>query len=136
MVAPPFLAHDVGFLPDGAHVWVTSGSEGKMAVYHRSGEARLLLAADAAPQHVTFGAGLAYVTSGAAGTLHVYSLRDARVLRTTRIPVGSYNVEQGTGGRVLTPSLDSGTLSILDAAGRLLHEVRVAASSHDACFVR
>ena len=33
-VTPPFLAHDVGFLPGGAHVWVTSGDQGKMAVYH------------------------------------------------------------------------------------------------------
>jgi DNA-binding beta-propeller fold protein YncE len=134
-VTPPFLAHDVGFLPDGAHVWVTSGSEGKMAVYHASGEARLLLAADAAPQHVTFGKGVAYVTSGGAGTFRVHSLRDGRALRTTPIPVGSYNVQQGTGGRVLTPSLDRGTLCILDARGVLLREVHVAASSHDACFI-
>ena len=134
-VTPPFLAHDVGFLPDGEHLWVTSGDEGKMAIYHASGEARLLLSADAAPQHVTFGAGVAYVTSGAAGTFRVHSLRDGKVLRTTPIPVGSYNVQQGTGGRVLTPSLDRGTLCILDAHGALLHEVHVAASSHDACFI-
>jgi DNA-binding beta-propeller fold protein YncE len=134
-VTPPFLAHDVGFLPDGEHVWVTSGDEGQMAVYHASGEAHLILSADAAPQHVTFGAGVAYVTSGAGGTLRVQSLRDGRVLRTTPIPVGSYNVQQGTGGRVLTPSLDRGTLCVMDARGRLLHEVHVASSSHDACFV-
>jgi DNA-binding beta-propeller fold protein YncE len=134
-VTPPFLAHDVGFLPDGEHVWVTSGDEGRMAVYHASGEARLLLSADAAPQHVTFGNGVAYVTSGTAGTIHVHSVRDGRVLRTTAIPVGSYNVQQGEGGRVLTPSLDHGTLSVIDAGGALLHEVHVAASSHDACFI-
>ena len=134
-VTPPFLAHDVGFFPDGEHIWVTSGDVGKMAVYHASGEARLMLSADAAPQHVTFGAGVAYVTSGAAGTFRVHSLRDGRVLRTTPIPVGSYNVQQGTGGRVLTPSLDRGTLCVMDARGGLLHEVHVAASSHDACFV-
>lgn len=134
-VTPPFHAHDVGFLPGGAHVWVTSGDQGTMAVYQTSGEARLLLSADAAPQHVTFGAGVAYVTSGAAGTFRVHSLRDGRVLRTTPIPVGSYNVQQGTGGRVLTPSLDRGTLCILDAHGALVHEVHVAASSHDACFI-
>jgi DNA-binding beta-propeller fold protein YncE len=134
-VTPPFLAHDVGFLPDGEHVWVTSGDEGQMAVYQASGEAHLILSADAAPQHVTFGAGVAYVTSGAGGTLRVQSLRDGRVLRTTPIPVGSYNVQQGTGGRVLTPSLDRGTLCVMDARGGLLHEVHVASSSHDACFV-
>ena len=134
-VTPPFLAHDVGFVPDGEHVWVTSGDEGKMAVYHASGEARLLLSADPAPQHVTFGAGVAYVTSGAAGTFRVHSLGDGKVLRTTPTPVGSYNVQRGTGGRVLTPSLDRGTLCVMDARGALLHEVHVAASSHDACFV-
>jgi DNA-binding beta-propeller fold protein YncE len=134
-VTPPFLAHDVGFLPGGTHVWVTSGDAGKMAVYHASGEARLLLSADAAPQHVTFGAGVAYVTSGSAGTFRVLSLRDGRVLRTTPIPVGSYNVQRGTGGRVLTPSLDRGTLCVLNAQGALLHEVHVASSSHDACFI-
>jgi DNA-binding beta-propeller fold protein YncE len=134
-VTPPFLAHDVGFLPDGQHVWVTAGAESKTAIYHASGEARLLLEAGAAPQHVTFGIGVGYVTSGVDGTINVHSLRDARVLRTTRIPVGSFNVQQGKGGLVLTPSLDRGTLSILNARGELLHEVHVAASSHDACFV-
>jgi hypothetical protein len=106
-----------------------------MAVYHSSGEARLVLPADAAPQHVTFGAGVAYVTSGASATLHVHSLRDGRVLHTTPIPVGSFNVQRGTGGRVLTPSLDRGTLCVLNARGTLVHEVHVASSSHDACFI-
>jgi len=94
-----------------------------------------VLAADAAPQHVTFGDGVAYVTSGASGTLHVHSLRDGRVLHTTPIPVGSFNVQRGTWGRVLTPSLDRGTLCVMNAHGALLHEVQVAPSSHDACFV-
>jgi hypothetical protein len=134
-VTPPFRAHDVGFLPDGEHVWVTSGDEQQTAVYHASGEGRLMLTADVAPQHVTFGAGVAYVTSGASGTLHVHSLRDGRVLRRTPIPEGSYNVQQGTSGRVLTPSLDRGTLCVMNAGGALVHEVHVASSSHDACFV-
>ena len=56
------------------------------------------------------------------------------MLRTTKVPVGSYNVQEGY-GRVLTPSLDRGTLAILDAGGALLREVHVAPSSHDACFV-
>jgi len=93
----------------------------------------MTLAADAAPQHVTFGRGVAYVTSGAAGTLRVQSLRDARTLRSTRIPIGSYNVQCGW-GRVITPSLSRGTLSILDAKGALLATVRVSRSCHDACF--
>jgi hypothetical protein len=134
-VLPPFRAHDVGFSPDGEHVWVTAGEAGAMAVYSARGTLRRTLAADAGPQHVTFGAEVAYVTSGAAGTFRVQSLSDGSVLRETSVPVGSYNVQSGPGGRVITPSLDRGTLCVLGAGGRLLHEVRVASSSHDACFV-
>ena len=133
-IRPPFLAHDVGFAPGGAHVWVTSGEVGELAVYARSGALRLRLPADASPQHVSFAPALAYVTSGAAGTLHTLSAADGRVLRTARIPVGSYNVQAGH-GLVLTPSLDGGRLSVLDRHGRLLRQVRVGRSSHDACFL-
>ena len=52
---------------------------------------------------------------------HAARLRrgDGPAARTRRaIPVGSYNV-QFRDGRVLTPSLNAGTLCVLDAAGRL-----------------
>jgi hypothetical protein len=52
----------------------------------------------------------------------------------TRIPAGSYNVQRDA-GRVATPSLARGTVCILDARGVMRHELRVAASSHDACFL-
>jgi hypothetical protein len=51
-----------------------------------------------------------------------------------RIPVGSYNVQEGW-GLILTPSLERGTLCIADRRGRVLERIRVARSSHDACFV-
>ena len=134
-IAPPFRAHDVGFAPGGRHVWVSSGDRGTLAVYDaRSGEVLRRLPADAPPQHVTFLGGDAYVTSGDDGTLRVQSLRDGRVLRTTRVPVGSYNVQEGWGW-IMTPSLDRGTLCVLDARGRLRHRVQVSPSSHDAAFV-
>lgn len=122
---PGFRTHDVGHAPDGT-LWITSGDAGVLAV----GKARL--AADAAPQHVTFGSGRAYVTSGDAGTFHVQGL-DGELLRSTRIPVGSYNVQYGN-GRVVTPSLTAGTLAILDRQGGALAVVHVADSCHDACF--
>jgi hypothetical protein len=50
------------------------------------------------------------------------------------VPVGSYNVKSKR-GRVLTPSLGGGILSILSERGVPLREVNVAASCHDACFV-
>ncbi|MFL5911090.1 MAG: YncE family protein [Gaiellaceae bacterium] len=126
-VKPPFLAHDVGFAPSG-RVWITSG-ESRVVAVHGGPK----LAADGAPQHVTFLGDRAYVTSGGSGTLRVYHEPTARLLTTTRIPVGSYNV-QFAAGRVLTPSLDEGTLCVLDANGRLSKKVHVAPSSHDACL--
>jgi hypothetical protein len=95
----------------------------------------LRLPADAAPQHVTFGNGKAYVASGYAGTFAVHSLADGRRLTRTRVPVGSFNLQAGF-GHVLTPSLARGTLCVLDRHGRLIVEAEVAPSCHDACFVR
>ncbi len=128
---PGFLAHDVGFAPAGGRIWVTGGASNEIAVHER-GTFRVL-PADAPPQHVTFLDGRVFVTSGGSGTLRVYDASGRRQLRTTRIPIGSYNVQYAA-GRVLTPSLDEGTLCVLDAAGRLREKVRVATSSHDACL--
>jgi DNA-binding beta-propeller fold protein YncE len=129
-VRPGFAAHDVGFAPDG-RVWVTGGEARTTAVYEE-GTFRFL-PAGSAPQHVTFLAGRVFVTSGDDGTLHVHDAAARRVLHATRVPVGSYNV-QFAGGRIITPSLNAGTLCVLDSHGRLHERVRVAASSHDACL--
>jgi hypothetical protein len=122
---PGFGAHDVGVAPDG-RLWVTAGVERQLAV------GRAVHTADLAPQHVTFGNGHAYVTSGDAGELRVQTL-DGRVLRRTPIPTGSYNVQFGF-GRVITASLTQGTLTVLNRNGALLERVDVADSCHDACF--
>ena len=132
---PPFLAHDVGFAPGGKRVWVTSGDQKRIALYDpRTRGVLRMLEAGSPPQHVTFCGGRAHVSSGDDGTLRVHRLGDGRVLRTTRIPTGSYNVQAGW-SRVFTPSLSQGTLCALDEHGRLLLNVRAARSSHDACFV-
>ena len=125
-LTPGFLAHDVGLAPDG-RLWVTSGSSRVLAVGDREH------AADRAPQHVTFGNGRVFVTSGDSGTLHVQA-HDGRVLSETPVPVGSYNV-QFAANRVITPSLLHGTLAVLDALGRPLRTLRVAGSCHDACVL-
>ena len=134
-VRPPFLMHDVGFVPGGHRVWVTSGDTGAVAIYSVRGTLLHRLRGDGAPQHLTFLRGRAYVTSGVAGTLRVYDEASARLLRTTAIPVGSYNV-QFAAGRVLTPSINAGTLCVLDAAGGLRERVHIGAASHDACLAR
>ena len=55
-------------------------------------------------------------------------------LRRNPVPLGSYNV-QSAAGRVVTPSLGHGALTVLDSRGRTLYRVQVARSSHDACVV-
>jgi DNA-binding beta-propeller fold protein YncE len=133
-VRPPFLAHDVGFTPRGARVWVSSGDQGRIAVYDAATRRLLFaIAADAPPQHLTFLGDRVYVTSGDDGTLRVHGF-DGRLHRTARIPTGSYNVQQG-GGVILTPSLSQGTLCIVRPGGKAMSRVDVAPSSHDACFV-
>jgi hypothetical protein len=126
-IAPRFLAHDVAVAPDG-RLWMTAGRERRIAL-HGGPE----LAADDAPQHVTFGTDRAYVASGDGGTLRVHAL-DGRLLQTARVPRGSYNVQRA-GDFVLTPSLGAGTLTVLDARGRVLRSVHVAAAAHDACVL-
>jgi hypothetical protein len=132
-IRPAFPLHDVGFVPGTRHAWLTSGDRGVVGIHDaRTGRVVRMLAAGSAPQHVAFDGARAYVTSGNDGTLHVHDL-SGRLLRTTPIPVGSYNVQRGA-GRILTPSLDRGTLSVLDASGSVRRRIEVASSSHDACF--
>jgi len=72
-LTPGFAAHDVGHAPD-RRLWVSGGEARELAI------ANVRRRADSAPQHVTFGAGRAYVTSGKAGTLRVLSA-SGRLLR-------------------------------------------------------
>jgi DNA-binding beta-propeller fold protein YncE len=131
-IEPPFLAHDVGFAPDG-RIWVTSGERGSIALFDGRGALLRTVRADAPPQHVTFLGRRAYVTSGEDGLLSVHALDGTR-LRSEPLPLGSYNVQQGF-GHVLTPSLSQGTLCIVNGGGRVVTRTHVARSSHDACFV-
>lgn len=139
-VTPPYLAHDVAFTPTGLRVWVTAGDRRTFGVY----DARTLSLlyrrpAGTPPQHVTFDGRRAYVTSGDDGTLDVHALPHGARIRRTRVPTGSYNVQSHgvpmAVGVVLTPSLSQGTLCIVGRDGAIRRHVRVARSSHDACFV-
>jgi DNA-binding beta-propeller fold protein YncE len=135
-VHPPFLAHDVVFSPSGRRVWVTSGRVPRVAVLPAGATGHpVLLGADAAPQHVAFGRGVAFVASGDGGTLRTHDVADGRLRHTARVPLGSYNVSAGAGA-VVTPSLASGRLTIADRAGAVDREVKVARAAHDACIVR
>jgi hypothetical protein len=131
---PPFPAHDVGFAPDGRHVWVSSGTERELAVYEvQSGRLLARPSGDWPPQHVTFAGRTAYVTSGWSGTLELHHVT-GRPARRSVVPVGSYNVQQADGW-VVSPALGHGDLTIADLRGHVLHTLKVARSSHDACIV-
>jgi DNA-binding beta-propeller fold protein YncE len=132
-IAPPFLAHDVVFAPDGRTAWVTSGAERRIALYSRERRPRRILAAGAPPQHVTFAEQKAFVASGDDGTVRRHRL-DGGFVREARVPIGSYNVTFGW-GRVISPSLSSGTLSVLGPDGRVDAVRTVARAAHDACIV-
>ncbi len=132
--SPPFLAHDVGFAPGGGTAWVTAGTERVVGLYDVAAT-RLMrrIEADAAPQHVTFTSGRVFVASGADGRLRVHRHGGGRTATAT-IPSGSFNVQQDW-QVVFTPSLTLGTLTIFGASGEARRSIRVAKSSHDACFV-
>lgn len=133
--APAFLAHDVVAAPDGRHVWVSSGDRRRIAIYDLATHRQVrLVPAGRAPQHVAFAqSGIAFVTSGDDGTLRVHDA-GGTLLRTTVIPKGSFNVTRG-GQVVVSPSLDRGTLAVLDTAGARRRVVPVTTSAHDACVV-
>lgn len=131
---PPFLAHDVGWTPDGKRVWVSSGDRNELAIYQaRSGKLLSRLSADKPPQHFAFRGEVVYVASGESGTLRVHRT-DGHPRRTTAIPDDSYNVQQARGW-IVTPGLGRGTLCVLDSRASVVWRKKIARSSHDACIV-
>lgn len=134
LVRPPAPAHDVVFAPGGRHVWVTGGSGRSIWVYEAEGRKPVAeLVADAPPQHVAWVGGRAFVASGEGGTVRVHR-SDGALVDVVDVPLGSYNVTFGW-QRAVTPSLDRGTVTLLDPAGRVRATRRVARSAHDACVV-
>ena len=136
-VRPPFLAHDVAFSPSGRRVWVTAGRERRIAVLPARGAGgAVVLGADEAPQHVSFGHGRAFVASGDGASVRAHDLRDWRVRHVARVPYGSYNVQAGA-GFIVTPSLSRGTLTVLDRTGRVRRELEInLKAAHDAGIAR
>lgn len=132
-LSPPFLAHDVVFSPAGSGVWVTSGDERRIALYSLDRRVRRFIDAGSPPQHVTFAREKAFVAAGDDGTVRRHRL-DGELVREARVPSGSYNVTFGW-GRVVSPSLGRGTVSVLDANGGVRGVHTIARAAHDACIV-
>ena len=133
-LAPLDLAHDVVVSPDGATLWVTSGTTQRIAVHDvRTLRPIARLAAGAPPQHVAMAGDRVFVASGADGRMRMHRA-NGHLLRTTRIPLDSYNVTCAF-GRVVTPSLILGTVTTLGSTGAFIRRERVARAAHDACIV-
>jgi DNA-binding beta-propeller fold protein YncE len=133
-ITAPAAAHDVVFAPDGRHVWVTSGDGRRLWVYEVDSRKPVAeLAADEPPQHIAWVGGRAFVASGDSGTMRIHRA-DGELVDEVAVPVGSYNVTFDW-QRAVTPSLERGTVALLDAKGRVRSVQRVAHAAHDACVV-
>ncbi len=135
---PGFLAHDLAFSPNGRRVWVTSSQGNSLAVLDsRTGRRLLSVSAGPPPQHVAFGQGLprfAYVTSGYGGLIEKVNPATGRVLRTARVPYGSFNLAT-IGDLVITPSLLRGTVTELDPRLHVSRSVKVAPAARGVATV-
>jgi hypothetical protein len=142
-LTPDGAAHDLAFGPEGSRVWVTHDDRSTVTVYDAETRNRVLtLAVGRPPQHVVFSEfalrrhsgrqHLAYVTSGYGGSLQVFWAESHRLIRTVRVPYGSFNASSRV-GLLATASLLRGTLTELDAAQpwRRLSAANVAPAARD-----
>ena len=117
---PGFAAHDVAFSSDW-RVWVTASDRSSVTIFDtRTRRPVARVAAGAPPQHVAFG-----VTSGYDSSLEIVDRASGRILRTVRLPYGSFNVST-FGGFVVTSSLLRGTVTELTERGAVWMSRRYA----------
>jgi len=122
---PGFAAHDVAFSSDW-RVWVTASDRRSVTIFDtRSRKPVARVAAGDPPQHVAFGVREAFVTSGYSSSLEIVDRASGRILRTVRLPYGSFNVST-FGGFVVTSSLLRGTVTELTERGAVWMSRRYA----------
>jgi YVTN family beta-propeller protein len=127
--SPGFIAHDLTFSPDGRKVWITSGVGELVHVLDaRTGKQVLTVPAGAAPQHVAFGGGSAFVTSGYSSRIFRVNPRNGRIVASTRTPYGSFNLTTYR-RTVVTTSLLNGRVTEFDVRLRRLRTVRAASAA-------
>lgn len=128
---PGFLAHDLSFSPDGRQVWITSATGPDVAVF-RASDQRLLfrVPVGAPPKHIAFDGAYAYLTSGYGSTLEKVAANTGTVIKRTRVPYGSFELDAAD-GFVATTSLLDGKLAILTPELKLLHVLRLAPATRD-----
>jgi len=131
---PPYAVHDLAFGPNGESVWLTGAKVSLVHVLAAStGRLRFTVPAGAAPQHVRWGGGDAYVTSGYGGLIERVD-PNGHVLARARLPVGSFNLAVGA-GMVVVSSLFTGTMTELTPALTRLHTSTVADAARAVALV-
>jgi DNA-binding beta-propeller fold protein YncE len=132
---PGFEVHDLAFSPSGRTVWVTTSSRRSVEVFAAATRRRLYsVPAGAPPQHVVFGGRFAYVTSGYDRRIEMVNGSNGRVLRSVRVPYGSFNLATAR-GLVVISSLLRGTVTELDSRLRVLRTMKVAPAARDVALV-
>jgi YVTN family beta-propeller protein len=135
---PGFVAHDLAFSPNGRRVWVTSAESSTVTVFDSTTlRAISTITAGPPPQHVVFGPGspaTAYITSGYASRIVAVNATGGRVVRTGRIPYGSFNLAT-TGSFVFTASLLNGSVTELGPKLGVWKSVKVAPATRGVAMV-
>jgi DNA-binding beta-propeller fold protein YncE len=132
---PGFAVHDLAFSPDGRRVWATGAGVPWVGVLAAATHRLLFrIPAGPGPQHVAFAGADAYLTSGYGSSIEAVDRTTGAVLRTARIPYGSFELD-ARGGLVVTSSLFSGEVAVLTDTLRLLRVVRVAPVTRDVALV-
>jgi DNA-binding beta-propeller fold protein YncE len=128
---PGFPAHDLSFSPDGRNVWITSADGPDVTVF-RASDHRLLfrVRVGAPPQHIAFGGGYAYLTSGYGSTIEKVAASTGTVITRAKAPYGSFELGAAD-GYVATASLLDGKLAIYTPQLKLLHVLTLAPATRD-----
>jgi hypothetical protein len=116
---PQVAAHDLVFGPDGRSVWVSSVSASYVSVL-ATGNGGLLgkVPAGRPPQHIAFisnGGSRAFITSGYGSSIEMVKSATRRVMRSRRLPYGSFNLAT-SGDLVVTCSLLNGDVTEFNGA--------------------
>jgi YVTN family beta-propeller protein len=110
---PPVASHDLVFAPHGRTVWVTSATAPFVSVLDaRTGKTVARVPAGRAPQHIAFAGRRAYITSGYGSSVEMVDAKTHRVLRTVRLPYGSFNLATFR-DLIVTTSLLNGRVTVL-----------------------
>jgi streptogramin lyase len=133
---PGFTVHDLRFSPSGTAVWLGSATGRDVTVVGARSRAVLArIPVGPPPQHIAFGPGGAYLTSGYGGTIERVDPVSGRLLDRARSPYGSFELDTGD-GYVVTSSLLRGTLAIFDSHLRLLRTESLAPATREVAVVR